>query len=56
MENNSATMRFSITMLAAPFFMLLAFIMMLGVRRGEAATQPETLETSATSPINYPLE
>jgi hypothetical protein len=28
------------TMVAGPFFMVLAFIMMLGVRRGEAALQP----------------
>jgi MFS family permease len=32
---------YSMTMVAAPFFMVLAFIMMLGVRRGEAAPQPE---------------
>ncbi|OGN93170.1 MAG: hypothetical protein A2Z71_05780 [Chloroflexi bacterium RBG_13_50_21] len=32
---------YSTTMLAAPFFMVLAFIMMMGVRRGEAAPQPE---------------
>ena len=31
---------YSTTMLAAPFFMVLAFIMMMGVRRGEAAPQP----------------
>jgi len=31
---------YSTTMIAAPFFMLLAFIMMLRVRRGEAAPQP----------------
>lgn len=31
---------YSMTMVAAPFFMILAFIMMLGVRRGEATTQP----------------
>jgi MFS family permease len=30
---------YSTTMVAAPFFMVLAFIMMLGVRRGEAAPQ-----------------
>jgi hypothetical protein len=36
------------TMVAAPFFMVLAFIMMMGVRRGEAAPQSETLGTSAT--------
>jgi len=32
---------YSMTMVAAPFFMVLAFIMMLGVRRGEAALQPQ---------------
>jgi Na+/melibiose symporter-like transporter len=32
---------YSTTMVAAPFFMVLAFIMMLGVRRGEAAPQQE---------------
>jgi MFS family permease len=32
---------YSMTMVAAPFFMVLAFIMMLGVRRGEATPQPE---------------
>lgn len=32
---------YSMTMVAAPFFMVLAFIMMLGVRRGEAAPQPQ---------------
>jgi len=32
---------YSMTMVAAPFFMVLAFIMMLGVHRGEAASQPE---------------
>jgi MFS family permease len=32
---------YSMTMVAGPFFMILAFIMMLGVRRGEAAPQPE---------------
>jgi Na+/melibiose symporter-like transporter len=32
---------YSTTMIAAPFFMVLAFIMMLGVHRGEAAPQPE---------------
>jgi maltose/moltooligosaccharide transporter len=32
---------YSTTMIAAPIFMVLAFIMMLGVRRGEAAPQPE---------------
>jgi maltose/moltooligosaccharide transporter len=31
---------YSTTMVAAPFFMLMAFIMMLGVRRGEAVKQP----------------
>lgn len=31
---------YSTTMIAAPFFMLLAFIMMFRVRRGEAAPQP----------------
>jgi maltose/moltooligosaccharide transporter len=33
---------YSATMIAAPFFMLLAFIMMLGVKRGEAQPQPQT--------------
>jgi maltose/moltooligosaccharide transporter len=31
---------YSTTMVAAPFFMILAFLMMIGVRRGEAASQP----------------
>lgn len=31
---------YSTTMLAAPFFMVLAFIMMMGVHRGEAAPEP----------------
>jgi MFS-type transporter involved in bile tolerance (Atg22 family) len=35
---------YSATMLAAPFFMVLAFIMMLGVRRGEATPQTPPLE------------
>jgi MFS-type transporter involved in bile tolerance (Atg22 family) len=30
---------YSTTMLAAPIFMLLAFVMMLGVHRGEAASK-----------------
>ncbi len=38
---------YSATMLAAPIFMVLAFIMMLGVRRGEAARQPEIDEKLA---------
>lgn len=32
---------YSMTMVAAPIFMVLAFIMMIGVRRGEAAPEPE---------------
>jgi maltose/moltooligosaccharide transporter len=32
---------YSMTMVAAPFFMLLALIMMIGVHRGEAAKQPK---------------
>lgn len=32
---------YSMTMVAAPVFMIIAFIMMIGVRRGEAITQPE---------------
>ena len=32
---------YSTTMIAAPIFMVLAFIMMIGVRRGEAAPEPE---------------
>ncbi len=32
---------YSTTMVAAPFFMVMAFIMMIGVRRGEAAPQPD---------------
>ena len=32
---------FRTTMIAAPIFMILAFIMMLGVRRGESAPQAE---------------
>jgi MFS family permease len=32
---------YSTTMLAAPIFMVLAFIMMMGVRRGESAPQPK---------------
>ena len=32
---------YSMTMVAAPVFMVLAFIMMWGVRRGEAVTQPQ---------------
>ncbi len=35
---------YSMTMLAAPFFMILAFIMMLGVQRGEAAPQTPPVE------------
>ncbi|NJD60740.1 MAG: MFS transporter [Anaerolineales bacterium] len=35
---------YSMTMLAAPFFMILAFIMMLGVRRGEALPQSPAVE------------
>jgi maltose/moltooligosaccharide transporter len=31
---------YSATMVAAPFFMVLAFIMMMGVKRGEATPQP----------------
>ena len=33
---------YSTTMIAAPFFMILAFIMMMGVKRGEAAPPPLT--------------
>jgi MFS family permease len=32
---------YSATMLAAPFFMIIALIMMMGVKRGEALPQPE---------------
>ncbi len=32
---------YSTTMIAAPFFMVLAFIMMIGVRRGESAPEPQ---------------
>ena len=32
---------YSTTMIAAPFFMVLAFIMMIGVRRGESASQSQ---------------
>jgi len=35
---------YSITMLAAPIFMVLAFIMMLGVKRGEAVPQAPAIE------------
>jgi maltose/moltooligosaccharide transporter len=38
---------YSMTMVAAPLFMLLAFIMMIGVRRGEAVKQPEAGEKLA---------
>jgi maltose/moltooligosaccharide transporter len=38
---------YSMTMVAAPIFMLLAFIMMIGVRRGEAVKQPEVGEKLA---------
>jgi MFS-type transporter involved in bile tolerance (Atg22 family) len=34
---------YSTTMIAAPIFMVLAFIMMMGVRRGEAAPQPQAV-------------
>jgi MFS family permease len=34
---------YSTTMLAAPFFMILAMIMMLGVKRGEAQPQPQVV-------------
>ena len=37
---------YSATMIAAPFFMVLAFIMMVGVHRGEAAPQSEAVENS----------
>ena len=36
---------YNATMLLAPFFMVVAFIMMLGVRRGEAKTDPIGIET-----------
>jgi maltose/moltooligosaccharide transporter len=32
---------YSTTMIAAPFFMILAFILMIGVKRGEALPQPQ---------------
>jgi Na+/melibiose symporter-like transporter len=35
---------YSATMLAAPLFMILAFIMMMGVKRGEALPQPHALD------------
>jgi Na+/melibiose symporter-like transporter len=38
---------FKTTMIAAPLFMILAFIMMIGVRRGESATQPEMSGTGS---------
>ena len=41
---------YSMTMLAAPFFMMLAFIMMMGVRRGEAITQPKVDENISLYP------
>ncbi|HSB66937.1 MAG TPA: SLC45 family MFS transporter [Anaerolineales bacterium] len=41
---------YSMTMLAAPFFMLLAFIMMIGVRRGEAVSQPQVDQNIGLSP------
>jgi maltose/moltooligosaccharide transporter len=37
---------YSATMLAAPFFMVIALILMLGVRRGEAQAQPEVVEAT----------
>jgi MFS-type transporter involved in bile tolerance (Atg22 family) len=37
---------YSTTMIAAPIFMILAFIMMLGVHRGEAAPQSEVVGNS----------
>ncbi len=37
---------YSATMIAAPFFMVLAFIMMVGVHRGEAAPQSEAIGNS----------
>jgi Na+/melibiose symporter-like transporter len=37
---------YSTTMIAAPFFMILAFIMMVGVHRGEAAPQAEAVGNS----------
>ncbi len=46
---NGAVIQFSgsnynTTMLAAPFFMLLAFIMMVGVKRGEAHPEPQLVD------------
>ncbi len=38
---------YSTTMLAAPFFMILAFIMMMGVKRGEALPQPQAVDQGA---------
>lgn len=38
---------YSATMIAAPFFMVLAFIMMLGVKRGEALPQLQTVGQEA---------
>jgi maltose/moltooligosaccharide transporter len=35
---------YSATMVAAPFFMVIALVLMLGVRRGEAQTQPAIVE------------
>lgn len=42
---------YSATMIAAPFFMILAFIMMIGVRRGEALPQPQTTGQGAGSQV-----
>ncbi len=39
---------YSVTMLAAPVFMLLALIMMLRVRRGEASPEPAPAEAPAS--------
>ncbi len=38
---------YSMTMLAAPFFMALAFIMMIGVKRGEAHPEPQHADFKA---------
>jgi Na+/melibiose symporter-like transporter len=39
---------YSTTMVAAPFFMVIALIMMLGVKRGEAAPQPLAMGDAAS--------
>jgi hypothetical protein len=40
---------YSATMLAAPFFMIIALIMMMGVKRGEALPQPEAPSEGAST-------